>query len=313
LSKATRISPNAIAALRNALTDAFWKKQDLLDYLRAEVSDPTLLDGIDWLNPSIYKRESVRRFIDRLVERQDVHRELLLQLMVDLAAMDEFPQLDWLEEAPQKIEKARKSIAQLRKYMTPYEQQLVQDAAARQRIEAARSRSREQQAITEALEGLRASYFALFAMDEVQRRGFAFEPWLRELFEVFDLDPRASFRISGEQIDGGFTLDGTHFLLEARWRRIPATRDDLGIFKSKVDGKAENTLGLFISVEGFAPTALVTHSGRGSPLILADGGDLLAVLEQRIDLISLLKRKHRHASMTGEIFMPVDRILGGES
>ncbi len=313
LSTTSRISPNAIAALKNALTDAFWRKQDLLDYLRAEVSDPKLLDGIDWLNPAIYKRESVRRFVDRLVERQEIHRHLLVQLMIDIAAMEEFPQLEWLEDGPEKIAKARKSIEQLRKYMTPYEQQLAQEAAARQRIETARSEADRQRAITEALDALRLKYFELFAMGDVQRRGFAFELWLRDLFDVFDLDPRASFRISGEQVDGGFTLDGTHFLLEARWRKAPATRDDLGSFKSKVEDKAENTLGLFISVEGFEPSALDKHSGRGSPLILAFGGDLLAVLEQRIDLVNLLRRKHRHASMTGEIFLPVDRILRGDS
>lgn len=37
--------------------------------------------------------------------------------------------------------------------------------------------------------------------------GVALEPFLRELFDTFDLDPKASFKISGEQIDGGFTLD----------------------------------------------------------------------------------------------------------
>ncbi len=118
-----RISPNAVDALKSALTDAFWKKQDLLDYLRAEVADRTLLDGIDWLNPMVYKRESVRRFVDRLVGRQDLHREVLLQLMVDLAAMEDFPQLAWLEDGPLKIEKAKASIARLRRYITPYEQQ----------------------------------------------------------------------------------------------------------------------------------------------------------------------------------------------
>lgn len=308
-----RISPNAIDALKNALTDAFWRKQDLLSYLRAEVDDERLLDGIDWLSQSVYKRESVRRFIDRLVARPELHRDLLLRLMVDVAAMEEFPQLAWLEEGPERIAKARESVARLRKYMTPYEQQLADEAAARQRIESARSESGRQQAVAKALERLRADYFELFVMESAQRRGFAFEPWLRGLFDIFDLDPRASFRIVGEQVDGGFTLDAWHFLLEARWRKEAATRDDLGSFKSKVDDKAENTLGLFISIEGFEPSALEKHSGRGSPLILADGGDLLAVLEQRIDLVDLLRRKYRHAAMTGEIFFAVDRILRGES
>ncbi len=45
--------------------------------------------------------------------------------------------------------------------------------------------------------------------------------------------------------------------------------------------KAENTLGLFVAIEGFQDAAVSKHSGRGSPLLLMDGGDLLAVLEQR--------------------------------
>jgi hypothetical protein len=299
--------------LKNALTDAFWRKQDLLGYLRAEVDDERLLAGIDWLNPAVYKRESVRRFIDRLVADQHAHRDLLIRLMIDVAAMDDFPQLAWLEEAPEKIVKAKESVARLRRYITPYEEQLAAEAAAGERIERARTQAERQREVSAVLSGLHAGYFELFAMDNAQRRGFAFEPWLRELFDVFDLDPRRSFRIEGEQVDGGFTLDKWHFLLEARWRKDAATRDDLGVFKAKVDGKAENTLGLFISVAGFEPTGLTKHSGRSSPLILADGGDLLAVLEERIDLVDLLTRKYRHAAMTGEIFFTADRILRGEN
>lgn len=307
-----RISPNAIQALKAALTDCFWRKQDLLDYLRSEVDDERLLQGIDWLNPNVYKRESIRRFIDRLVCAQEVHRDLLLRLMVDVAAMDEFPQLAWLEDGSEKIAKAKESIRRLRRYITPYEQQLAEAAAALSRIESGKSRVDQQRALSDALERLRASYFELFMMDDAQRRGFAFEPWLRELFDVFDLDPRRSFRVEGEQIDGGFTLDAWHFLLEARWRAKEATRDELTAFRSKVDDKAENTLGLFVSVAGFQPSAVRRHSGRGSPLILADGGDLLAVLEERIDLVDLLRRKYRHAAMTGEIQFGAGQILRGD-
>jgi hypothetical protein len=306
-----RVSPNAIEALKHALVDCFWAKRDLLAYLRAEVEDERLLGGIDWL--TLYRRESVRRFVDRLAARQDLHRDLLLRLMADVAAMDDFPQLAWLEDADEKIERAEASIARLRKYMTPYEEQLAAEAAARDRIDHVRRQAMRQQAIGMALERLTSAYFALLAMDDAQRRGFDFEPWLRSLFDIFDLDPRASFRIADEQVDGGFTLDSCHYLLEARWRKTPATRDDLTAFKSKVDDKAENTLGLFISVEGFEASALDRHSRRGSPLILADGGDILAVLDQRIDLVDLLRRKYRHAAMTGEIFFPVSRILQGAS
>jgi hypothetical protein len=310
VATAQRINANAVEALKEALSVVFWRKRDLLDYLRASIPDQRLLDGIDWLSQDVYKRDSVRRFIDRLATQQGAHGRLLLQLMSDVAAMDDFPQLAWLEDAPEKIARAREAVARLRKYIQPYEEQLAAEAVASARITQAKEEARLRQGTADALQGLRQEYFELLAMDDAQRRGFAFEGWLLRLFEVFDLDPRASFRVEGEQVDGGFTLDNTHFLLEARWRKALATKDDLGAFKTKVDDKAENTLGLIISIEGFDATALSRHSQRGSPLVLADGGDLLAVLDERIDLRDLLRRKHRHAAMTGEVFLPVQKIVG---
>jgi hypothetical protein len=76
-----RISANAIAALKDALTAAFWFKRDLYNYAKAAVGgEPTFLSGIDWTSPEQYKRDSVNLFVDRLVREQDVHQELLLAL-----------------------------------------------------------------------------------------------------------------------------------------------------------------------------------------------------------------------------------------
>jgi hypothetical protein len=306
-----RISPNAIAALRDALSVIFWRKKDLLDYLRASVENPRLLDGIDWLHPDVYKRDSVRRFVNRLASRQERHGDLLLRLMGDVATMDDFPQLAWLEDADAKITVARAAVERLRKYMEPYEARLAAEVKARDEIAKAAAAADLRRATSSALARLRDDFFELLATEDPRRRGFAFEPWLHELFDVFDLDPKASFRVVGEQIDGGFTLDHTHFLLEARWRKDLAAREDLDSFRAKVQDKAENTLGVFVSIAGFEPSAVSKHSYRGSPLQLVDGGDLLAVMDERIDLKDLLRRKHRHAAMTGEIYIRADAILLG--
>jgi len=45
-----------------------------------------------------------------------------------------------------------------------------------------------------------------------QQRGFKLEKFLNELFCFFDLDPKFSFKIKGEQIDGSFTFDNTDYL-----------------------------------------------------------------------------------------------------
>lgn len=52
---------NAVEALKDALSVVFWRKRDLLDYLRASVPDQRLLDGIDWLSPDVCERDSVPR------------------------------------------------------------------------------------------------------------------------------------------------------------------------------------------------------------------------------------------------------------
>jgi hypothetical protein len=44
-------------------------------------------------------------------------------------------------------------------------------------------------------------------------------------------------------------------------------------------------------------------------MILMDGSDLMAVLEGRIDLTQLLRRKRRHASQIGNIYLKVGDIL----
>jgi hypothetical protein len=130
-----------------------------------------------------------------------------------------------------------------------------------------------------------------------------------DLFELFDLDPKASFRNTGEQIDGAFSLEGTDYLFEAKWQQELVNATALDAFASKVRRKLENTLGAFLSINGFSPDGIAAHSAGGAVIILIDGADLMAVLEERIDFVSLLLRKKRHAAQTGNIYLRVQEIL----
>jgi hypothetical protein len=156
---------------------------------------------------------------------------------------------------------------------------------------------------------LKRRYEELAVMDDAQERGRALEPLLRDLFALFDLDPRAAFTLTGEQIDGSFTLGETHFLLEAKWTKGQTERKELDPFKAKVTSRIENTLGLFISINGFQETAVEFHSGVGAQMLLMTGSDLYTVLDGRVDLVDLLQRKYRHASQTGEVLFEANRML----
>src|SRR5271168_4039498 len=50
-----------------------------------------------------------------------------------------------------------------------------------------------------------------------QERGYAFERFLNQVFELYQLAPRSSFRLVGEQIDGSFQLGHDVYLVEAKW------------------------------------------------------------------------------------------------
>lgn len=154
----------------------------------------------------------------------------------------------------------------------------------------------------------------LVAMDklgeELQSRGYAFERFLNELFNVFELRPKSPFKLVGEQIDGSIELSAHTYLVEARWRKKQATGPDLGEFYWKIDGKAAWSRGLFISYGGFTKDGLEAFGrGRATNLIAMDGQDLYYVLQGKIGLKELIEEKARAAAEKGGCFVPVHQLV----
>ena len=137
-----------------------------------------------------------------------------------------------------------------------------------------------------------------------QARGYAFEKFLKDLFDEYGLSGRASFRLVGEQIDGSLSLGGDTYLLEAKWTNAPVDAAALRAFNAKVEDKAKWSRGLIVSQSGFTATGLEAF-GRGKSVICMDGLDLHDVLSRRLDLADVLAMKVRHAAETGEAFVRV--------
>lgn len=138
-------------------------------------------------------------------------------------------------------------------------------------------------------------------------RGFRFETWLSELFSVFELAPRSSFRNTGEQIDGSFRLNDEFYLVEAKWHQNRTPAADLHIFEGKLSNKATWARGVFISWMGFSPDGL-TAFGKGKRVICVSGYDLFHSLSHGIALPELIEAKLRHAAETGEPYAEFDRL-----
>jgi hypothetical protein len=139
-----------------------------------------------------------------------------------------------------------------------------------------------------------------------QERGLRFEGFLSDVFAAFDLAPRGSFRIVGEQIDGSFRLHSEIYLVEAKWHGPQIGFADLMAFSGKVAGKAAWARGLFVSTSGFTHEGLQAFNrGRQTNLICIDGLDLYEVLSRRVSLVAVLEEKARRAAETNSAYIPV--------
>lgn len=140
-----------------------------------------------------------------------------------------------------------------------------------------------------------------------QSRGYKFEKLLFALLHADALDPRTSYKTAGEQIDGSFFLDGTIFLLEAKWHKDEVPASTLYQFKGKVDGKLVGTLGVFISMSGYSRDAVDALTlGKSLNLILFDKQDIDAAIKKGLGFKNILKNKLRKAAEEGIVYYPTE-------
>ncbi|MBG6148113.1 hypothetical protein IWQ51_006269 [Labrenzia sp. EL_142] len=137
-----------------------------------------------------------------------------------------------------------------------------------------------------------------------QPRGYAYEAFLKVLFDASGLAAQEPFRLRGEQIDGSFQFGGDVYLLEAKWQGRPIGVAALHTFQGKIEQKAAWTRGLFVSNSGFSDDGLAAF-GRGKRVICVDGLDLYEMLDREIPLTQVLERKVRRAAETGSPFCRV--------
>lgn len=303
---AKRISSAAYVALKDALSTLYWYKSDLRSFLSATITDPRLLAKLDWGG---YKRNVVSQLVDYMAKHEDQCQGEVLRLMSEVSRVGDFSHLERLDGGREKANAARVAVAALRKQALGHDALLDEQREAERRRRDAHEQLLRMTAVRDCLEDLNGDFVVLLGDANHQQRGYRLEKLIRDLFELFDLDPRASFKIVGEQIDGAFTFEATDFLFEAKWQQEPVSADDLDVLAGKLSRKLDNTLGLFLSVNGYSEDGVKTHSSGRRLLILMDGSDLMAVLEGRIDLLQLLLRKRREAAQTGNIYLRIHEIL----
>lgn len=299
------ISPAAINALKEALTCIYWYKKDLRSFLNYSLTNPDLVNRLNWDD---YKRNVISRLVDYLASNEKYMNDLLL-LMSEIVKMNDFSHLERLEDGKEKSKNAKVSVKALRKMYNAHEQVLTEQKNIKKRKQEAEDKRLKKETFNTQLEQINQRFKGLLNSSNAQSRGYELEKILKDMFILFDLDPKSSFKVKGEQLDGAFTFENTDYLLEAKWQKEKTGIQDLDAFSAKISRKLDNTLGLFISINGFTDDAIAAHSTGRKKMILMDGMDLMTVLEGRIKLDFLLLRKRRHASQTGNIFLSSYYIL----
>lgn len=296
-----KISTATITSLSNALASIFWYKKDLKRFVRTTIISNDLLYDLDWDNP---KREIVDTLMNNICENMDIYSHDLFRLIEEVCLFTDFSHLDHLENGKQLKAKAKNSVQKLKEQHNAY---IVKGQDKKEKVTHIKKAANSNSFNTH-LNAIKNDFISMMSL-EPQEKGYKLEKIINELFKLYDLYPRASYRIDGFQIDGAFTFEATDYLLEAKCTKNPVPRTELDSFKVKIDNALENTLGLFISINGFEESVVKVHSHNRAKMLLADGGDIIAVLEKRIDLADLIRRKRRHGSETGNIYLPYNKMI----
>lgn len=160
-----------------------------------------------------------------------------------------------------------------------------------------------------ARDALHEKFLSLMVEGNTQSRGYLFEKFLKDLFELEGLAPRSSFKIIGEQIDGSFSWRGRTYLVEAKWVKDPVAGAEFGSFSYKIDGKTADTRGLYISVNGYSPQAVRGLNSKGAlKFVCICGAHLLRSLAAGQSLTKILETVWRHADETGEAYFETSRF-----
>ena len=304
--RAKRIAPAAINALKEALTHVYWYKSDLRSFLTNCIAESSLLARVNWND---LKRNIVTQVVDSMVENEEIYQRLLLRLMTETAKIEDYSHLAQLEDGDQKAAKANSAVKALKTQIGGLREILDDEREVERRRQKAFEERMRVNTVQAELENLTREYVVLLSSPNPQARGYKLEKILYGLFDLFDLDPKRSFKVTGEQIDGAFSFEGTDYLLEAKWQSNFVNASDLDSLAGKLLRKLDNTLGLFLAINGYSEDAVRNHSSGRSLMLLMDGSDLMAVLEGRIDLVQLLLRKRRVAAQTGNIYLKIHEII----
>lgn len=303
---AAKITPRLIELTYEAALKSFWRKESLRKFVRAcQVAEGHIAT---WSSD-----ESKRDFLDRTFQKlqaSDRGKALIFQMARNLSEQTTFPDLRNWEDSSQKITDATKSVAELKAYLRTQDEETRSQREREQAKERAREeRQKIQRSLTDKSK-LQQRLDNLHSAVGTQKGGYDFQDWFYDLLDFSEIQNRRPYVINGRQIDGSLTLEGTTYLVELKFTSGQAAATDIDSLRAKVEDKADNTMGVMVSISGYSGVAITDASGRQTKLMLLDAMHLYLFLSGAARFAEVISRVRRHASQTGEAYLPAANFNG---
>jgi hypothetical protein len=298
------LPPYYVELLQDAILKIYWFKPSFRDFLRrCGVSSSDLA--------TFTQEETKRAFLTRLLptlENSDPGIAIINRMADSLLEQKSFLDLLKVENSKERIREAKAAQLALRSYLDDQREKSAEkrsrelsQKAARAVQEAAKKRNHTLQSLSDRLNDL-------LPQIGTQAGGYAFEAWFHDLIDFFELPNHRPYRAPDQrQIDGSVTHDGTTYLLELKFEATPSDLYLVDSFRAKLIGKADNTMGIAVSMSGFDDGCKRAASGDRTPFLLFDSQHIYMLLTGASDLRFLIDRTRRHSSQTGESYLaPAD-------
>lgn len=303
---AAKITPRLIELTYEAALKSYWRKNALRKFLRASLVSENFVSS--WAED-----ESKRDFLDRLFQQLQASGRgtaVIFDMAKSLSEQATFPDLRNWEDSDQKIQNAHKAVQELKFYLKKQDE-VIKDEKGRQAALAKTRKEKERvrRSLTDKVK-LQQGLDGLHPKVGTQQGGYDFEKWFYELLDYSEIINRRPYKTDGRQIDGSLTLEGTTYLVELKFTGNQSGAPDIDSLKAKINKMADNTMGIMVSISGYSGVAINDASGSKTTLILFDASHLYLFLSGAMKFEDIISRVRRHASQTGEAYLPVPKFNG---
>jgi len=303
---ATKITPRLIELTYEAVLKSYWRRNALRKFLGASHVATSFIST--WAED-----ESKRDLLDRLFQKlqpTDKGKAVIFEMAKSLSEQTTFPDLRNWEDSDQKIKDAHKAVQELKVYLKNQNQEIKSERDRKETQERARKeRERIQRSLTDKVK-LQQNIDKLHLQVGTQQGGYDFEDWFYELLDYCEITNRKPYKSDGRQIDGSLTLEGTTYLVELKFTKEQSGASDIDSLKAKVNKMADNTMGIMVSISGYSSVAINDASGSKTTLMLLDASHLYLFLAGSLKFEDIITRVRRHASQTGEAYLPTSKFNG---